>query len=247
MTVTESDRRWIRLEKLHIDFADDLAARRRGAALEIERGAREGHEIERPEFDLEVLGARCEAAGKLFLNPVKWHAFSRTVRDLPDLDDFIDVKGAPQAHHSLLVQEGQPDNFAYLLILGHAHPDYEIVGWAWGWECKKDRELSDPVGGMPAYFVGQDESILKPPDELREILRERQQPEKFLPGFVGYSKHGLFIHMCHCGVWGAHGYGVSVRTGKLGTWYCAEHNPERREGNVGKEDRTEGVSVASPA
>jgi putative DNA primase/helicase len=37
---------------------------------------------------------------------------------------------------------------------------------------------------------------------------------------------GVFLHFCaECGAWGAFGYGVSLRTGKLGRWYCAAHRP----------------------
>ena len=166
-------RKFITLKAEHIEFADKIAARRRERGLL--RGARNGHNIERPEFSFEVLGSRCEAAGKLFLNPVKWHAYSETVGGLPDLDDFIDVKGAPKSHHRMPVQQGQPDNWAYLLILGHNHPVYELVGWAWGFECKAGRELQDPVGGMPAYWIDQSDPIMKPPQELFDELRRRQE------------------------------------------------------------------------
>jgi hypothetical protein len=37
-----------------------------------------------------------------------------------------------------------------------------------------------------------------------------------------------FVHYCHCGKWGAFGYGVSLRQGKLGQWYCAEHRPDAK-------------------
>lgn len=36
-----------------------------------------------------------------------------------------------------------------------------------------------------------------------------------------------FHHFCvECGAWGAFGYGVEARTGKLGRWYCAGHRPK---------------------
>jgi hypothetical protein len=35
-----------------------------------------------------------------------------------------------------------------------------------------------------------------------------------------------FLHFCLvCGRWGAFGYGVSLRRGRLGHWYCAAHRP----------------------
>jgi hypothetical protein len=40
---------------------------------------------------------------------------------------------------------------------------------------------------------------------------------------------GAFLHFCvECGAFGAFGYGVSLRAGRLGRWYCAEHRPEAR-------------------
>jgi len=40
------------------------------------------------------------------------------------------------------------------------------------------------------------------------------------------ERNGVFLHFCvECGAWGAFGYGVSMRTGKLGRWYCATHRP----------------------
>jgi hypothetical protein len=44
-------------------------------------------------------------------------------------------------------------------------------------------------------------------------------------GFVGYDKDGHFVHYCACGLEASFGYGVSLRAGKLGTWYCREHRP----------------------
>jgi hypothetical protein len=34
-----------------------------------------------------------------------------------------------------------------------------------------------------------------------------------------------FLHFCHCGQWGAWGYGVDYRRGKNGDWYCFAHRP----------------------
>jgi hypothetical protein len=50
--------------------------------------------------------------------------------------------------------------------------------------------------------------------------------ETGLPGFVGYDIAGHFLHYCHCGRWGAYGYGVFPEQGKLGEWFCDEHRPD---------------------
>ena len=37
---------------------------------------------------------------------------------------------------------------------------------------------------------------------------------------------GVFLHFCaECGAYGAFGYGVRLRAGQLGRWYCAAHRP----------------------
>lgn len=48
-------------------------------------------------------------------------------------------------------------------------------------------------------------------------------------GTVGYEGNAL-VHHCHCGKWGAFGFDVSLREGKLGTWYCGEHRPDKSTG-----------------
>jgi hypothetical protein len=40
---------------------------------------------------------------------------------------------------------------------------------------------------------------------------------------------GAFLHFCvECGAFGAFGYDVSLRAGRLGRWYCAKHRPGGR-------------------
>jgi hypothetical protein len=42
---------------------------------------------------------------------------------------------------------------------------------------------------------------------------------------IGLDEKGRLLHYCHCGKWGAHGFGYFPRQGKLGQWFCAEHKP----------------------
>jgi hypothetical protein len=45
-------------------------------------------------------------------------------------------------------------------------------------------------------------------------------------GKVEEREDGVFLHFCNeCGAWGAHGYGVNLRAGRVGRWYCAAHRP----------------------
>ena len=48
-------------------------------------------------------------------------------------------------------------------------------------------------------------------------------------GTVGYEG-GALVHHCHCGKWGAFGFDVSLREGRLGAWYCGEHRPDKSTG-----------------
>jgi hypothetical protein len=37
----------------------------------------------------------------------------------------------------------------------------------------------------------------------------------------------MLLHFCcECGAWGAFGYGVNLRLGNQGKWYCARHRPQ---------------------
>ena len=41
------------------------------------------------------------------------------------------------------------------------------------------------------------------------------------------EKDGVFLHFCvECGRFGPFGYGVRLRAGQLGRWYCREHRPQ---------------------
>jgi len=44
------------------------------------------------------------------------------------------------------------------------------------------------------------------------------------------EKDGVFLHFCvECGRFGLFGYGVRLRAGQLGRWYCREHRPRGHE------------------
>jgi hypothetical protein len=44
-----------------------------------------------------------------------------------------------------------------------------------------------------------------------------------------FDADGNFIHRCcKCGEEASFGYGVSLRRGRLGTWYCAKHQPQQQ-------------------
>src|SRR5271163_2228242 len=52
-----------------------------------------------------ILGARCERSGKHYYDPTRWNGalMSGAFIHLPDLGDFIDVKGVPEDRRGLCV------------------------------------------------------------------------------------------------------------------------------------------------
>jgi hypothetical protein len=123
---------------------------------------------------LHILGARCERAGQIAFPTLVWNkGLEGPFRNLPDLGDFIDVKGIERPYqndHALIVPANRVTlDWAYLLVAAEEHPYYWIAGWMWG------RELAVPDNkrfpNRPAYFVEQDR--LHPPFTLQQIARER--------------------------------------------------------------------------
>lgn len=155
-----------------IDYADNVACGRRWQAW---KKSRKNHNGLTGTFDrmlaIDRLGARCELAGKRFLNPIRWNAISETIRRLPDLGDFVDVKGRAKGWHNLIVQKDDEDEFAFLLVSAERHPLYDITGWVWGKEAKRQEFWKEPVPGRPAYFIPAEK--LYDPADLLSIVRVR--------------------------------------------------------------------------
>ena len=252
MTVTPSDFVYVTLTEDQVAFCDKWANWRQDNAERAELGPYNNAPVGDEARALHVIGFRAECPVYIHFGgkgSVKWHydaGVEAVANGIPDIEDFIDVKGRREGWHDLMVDDRDPPQWAYVLVRCHEHPRYEIVGWCWGEEALLV-PMIDPAGGRPSHFISQDNPIMKPISELLAEVKRRQAPETFAPGFVGYNRAGHFVHFCQCGVWGGFGYGVSVRTGKLGTWYCAEHNPERRTSNVRAEDGTQGVGAARTA
>jgi hypothetical protein len=64
--------------------------------------------------------------------------------------------------------------------------------------------------------------VLQPPRAgagSGEEVKTAAAPEPY------FDPYGRFIHKCSCGRDASFGFGVWLREGKLGTWYCAECKP----------------------
>jgi|HubBroStandDraft_6_1064221.scaffolds.fasta_scaffold822817_2 hypothetical protein len=80
--------------------------------------------------------------------------------------------------------------------------------------------------------VAREAELLSPAPWFERVVT----PVKGEPGFesacaarrgrIEELPDGLLLHFCaECGAWGAFGYGVNLRVGRPGRWYCAEHRP----------------------
>lgn len=120
---------------------------------------------------LHIRGCRGEAAAKLYLNPVVWHAYYEgDTRDVPDLGSFIDVKAVEKDWHRLLVHHDDCASWAYLLVSAQEHPTYRMMGWLWGHEIQKPELWGELQAGRPCYM--QTPNKLRTPDTLAgELMR----------------------------------------------------------------------------
>ena len=173
---------YVVLEQEDIAAADKIAYKRDRLALDLDRPPAYGapaNDGSLASLDMNVDGVRGEYAGWLYFRPIYWHRFKRDIKGLPDYevgDLKINAKTRSKAHYDLIVHPDDPDAWAYLLIRGHLHPTYEIVGWCWGYEAKT-RPLTDPTGCRPkAHFIKpSDKEIWKEPYLLLDQVRMRQR------------------------------------------------------------------------
>lgn len=129
-----------------------------------------------PSFELHLQGVFAEIAAREFFAPIHWSGFvdAPSLDAVADLAGFIDVKGVMRESDRLMVaappmpqKQKLVRDWAYVLVRGHRHPIYEIVGWLWGCQIE-DYPISDPKGGRPARFVPPRD--LYRPEDLRPLI-----------------------------------------------------------------------------
>ena len=161
----------VRLNPAEIGWADGVGKARREQAkrdgLE-HRGGLVGDDAKLLAID--ILGARCELAGKRFLDPITWHSVHEMTggEKGPDLGDLIDVKGVPYnaRPRRLLVPPDDPDRYAYWLIEMLSPETYHLFGWCWGYEAKTMPQRQLVEGRTPPHAINRTDPILRPDEEL---------------------------------------------------------------------------------
>lgn len=83
---------------------------------------------------IDILGARGEFAASLILD-ISWTG--KGLRKRRDLDDLIEVRTTSPGR-GLLLQAWHDELCPYLLV-ENRHPTYSLVGWAFGFEVKREK------------------------------------------------------------------------------------------------------------
>jgi len=66
--------------------------------------------------------------------------------------------------------------------------------------------------------------------ELRPSTVPFSEPSEARRGRVGWQAGFKLLHFCQvCGAWAPFGFGVNLRAGQLGRWFCAEHRTQGRK------------------
>lgn len=164
------------LDPVWIETADEVGRRRRQAAIDGKR-VNKAVRASSPEelLWLDIWSARAECAVWRAFYPCHWYMLAEDLNNLPDIDDFIDVKGVLKPTDRLIIPDYRKDKpeWAYLLVDCSAHPDYELVGWMWGDHAMID-EFRDKALPKEGWAIRRDHKAMSKPEELLTELRIRQ-------------------------------------------------------------------------
>ncbi len=105
---------------------------------------------------------------------------------------------------------------AVLDLLSQHKADVLAMLAAIAYESNEDKLSALPASSESATPLGEDEPGL---EHLCAARRGRVQ-----------ASDGVLLHFCvECGRFAPYGYGVRLRTGQLGRWYCREHRPQEHD------------------
>jgi hypothetical protein len=173
--ITPADLVWITLVDKRLAFCREIAQARRDNALN-ERRLPKNHASENysKALAMDMLGLLGEAASMIYLSPCTWHHYKTgDLRELADINDFIDVKTCEDVRHRMIVQDDDSAEWAYVFACAAESPKICLVGWCWGRDAKVKKFWDDPGTSRPAYWVGRKAEILRPMSELRIHLHGR--------------------------------------------------------------------------
>jgi hypothetical protein len=93
------------------------------------------------------------------------------------------------------------------------------------------RRVREAKPELLALLYQKNAALAVPPSVARLVPIADEEPGLDEPCAARRSRlqeldNGALLHFCcQCGRFGAFGYGVCLRVGQLGRWYCGEHRP----------------------
>lgn len=142
------------LSESELYMAAQVGLRRQFEAMVAGLPDRHGHTG--PGWNLHIEGACGEVAAARALQRF-WGGDTNTFKK-PDLGTKIQVRtrSGIGPRTDLIVRSNDSDDDAFVLVIGQA-PNFEVVGWIYGDDAKKERWAHEHGGRELAYFVPREE------------------------------------------------------------------------------------------
>lgn len=138
-----------------IRFADSIAEKRN---TENRKVGRKDGKVLKNSIDIDKQGARSELAVSkamnlkwdgAFLSDELWQVWRNTGHDVQNLE----VRSTRHKTGRLLLHPGDSDESPFILVIASEDPTFELIGWYFGKDGKKDEWWADVGYGRPCYFV----------------------------------------------------------------------------------------------
>jgi len=130
--------------------------------------------------DAHVQGAKTESAVAKGLG-VRWDGevfsleeFLRNRQSYFDVGGEVEVRSTKYSNGRLIIKKHDKDDAPFVLVIVRGNNTYDLMGWCYGREGKRQEWWLEMGYGLPQYYVPQSE--LKPIEDLQElIIRKRAE------------------------------------------------------------------------
>lgn len=166
---------WVSLSPTEIAQAMEVASRRN--QMQRAAGRPDGKVIE-DSLDIDVQGACAELAvakalglpwdGKFF-DDAEWLVWRTSGHDVSGLE----VRSTRYRSGRLILHRDDSDDLPFVLVRACDNALFEIVGWYWGRDGKKEQWWEDVGRNRPCFYVPND--LLRPMNDLIRRLPKRER------------------------------------------------------------------------
>jgi hypothetical protein len=137
-----------------LDWCGEL--RQAQAAPARARGCRDNYGYTGDPTAIHVLGATAEYAVARSLN-LFWTPIDGRRGSYGDVC-HLEVRGTTHPNGRLIVHDDDPDDRPYVLVRVLL-PVCDVIGWAWGADCKRTEYWPGPYPERPAYYLPNEQLI----------------------------------------------------------------------------------------